>query len=228
MNKINQLSTTDILVAPSILAADFANLGAEIANTQKANSDMIHLDVMDGHFVPNLTMGPGLVAAIRSYSSLLFDAHLMITNPLQYIAEFVKAGTDHITFHIECDDDINEVIAEIKKHNISAGISLKPGTDIETIIPYLKDLDLVLVMTVEPGFGGQSFMHNQVAKIERLKEEIAKLDHDVYIQVDGGIDSETAKVVAEAGATVMVAGTSVYRNKKGMSQAVIDIKNALK
>ncbi|UDQ96547.1 ribulose-phosphate 3-epimerase [Lentisphaerota bacterium WC36G] len=227
MNKINKLSTTDILVAPSILAADFANLGAEIANSQKANSDMIHLDVMDGHFVPNLTMGPALVSAIRSYSTLLFDAHLMISNPLKYINEFVKAGADHITFHVECDNDINEVIAEIKKHNISAGISLKPDTDVEEIIPYLKDLDLVLIMTVEPGFGGQSFMHDQVAKIERLKEEIAKLDHDVYIQVDGGIDAETAKIVAKAGATVMVAGTSVYRNELGMTQAVAEIKNAL-
>ena len=226
MNKLNELSTTDILVAPSILAADFANLGAEIANSQKANCDMIHLDIMDGHFVPNLTMGPALVASIREYSTLLFDAHLMISNPLNYIADFVKAGSDHITFHVECDDDIDKVIAEIKKHNVSVGISLKPGTNVEKVIPYLKDLDLVLVMTVEPGFGGQSFMHDQIAKIERLKEEIEKLDHDIYIQVDGGIDAETAKIVAEAGATVIVAGTSVYRNPKGMTEAVSDIKKA--
>ena len=231
MNKkhpISELAPERLLVAPSVLASDFAKLGEELVRVEKAGCDLIHLDVMDGHFVPNITFGPALVAAIRKLSNLTFDAHLMISHPLQYAEAFSKAGADHISFHIESDDKPQEVIDAIKKAGCSVGVTLKPKTPAETILPYIDQLDMVLIMTVEPGFGGQSFMHDMVPKIKTVHEIVAKSGRRIHIQVDGGIDSDTVGIVASAGANVMVAGTSVFRNPAGAQQAIEKLHAAQK
>lgn len=196
-----------ILVAPSILSADFANLQTDIARIETAGADWVHIDVMDGHFVPNLTIGAPVVKSLRKTTKLPFDVHLMIENPWKYIEDFVKAGSDIITVHQEaCLHNLPEVIAQIKSYGIKAGVSIKPKTSVETIKDIIEDVDLVLVMSVEPGFGGQSFMPNSIPKVA----EIRALAPDIYIEVDGGINPETAKLVTEAGANVLVAGSSVY------------------
>jgi len=205
-----------ILIAPSILSADFANLRADIIRIEEAGADWVHIDVMDGHFVPNLTIGAPVVKSLRKVTKLPFDVHLMIENPWKYIEDFAKAGSDIITVHQEaCVHNLPEVVAQIKSYGIRAGVSIKPNTGVDAIKDVLKDVDLVLVMSVEPGFGGQSFMPNSIPKIA----EIRALAPFVDIEVDGGINSETAKLVVEAGANVLVAGSSVY----GAS----DIKSAI-
>jgi len=199
-----------ILIAPSILSADFANLQEDILRVEKAGADWIHIDVMDGHFVPNLTIGAPVVKSLRKITKLPFDVHLMIENPWKYIEDFAKAGADIITVHQEaCKDNLSEVIAQIKSYGVKAGVSIKPNTSVDAIKYVLKDVDLVLVMSVEPGFGGQSFLANSLAKIK----EIRSLFPDLDIEVDGGINAETAKLVIEAGANVLVAGSSVYGAK---------------
>lgn len=205
-----------ILVAPSILSADFANLQTDITRIEEAGADWVHIDVMDGHFVPNLTIGAPVVKSLRKTTKLPFDVHLMIENPWKYIDDFAKAGSDIITVHQEaCLENLSEVITQIKSYGIKAGISIKPNTSVDGIKNILKDVDLVVVMSVEPGFGGQSFMPNSLLKIK----EIRNLAPDLDIEVDGGINSETAKLVIEAGANVLVAGSSVYGAK--------DIKSAI-
>lgn len=225
---VNELAPERLLVAPSVLASDFAKIGEEIARVEKAGCDLIHLDVMDGHFVPNLTFGPALVSCVRKYSSLTFDAHLMVSRPKSFVEPFAKAGADHITFHVEAEDEPNEVIEAIRKAGCSVGICLKPKTSAEALLPYLDKLDMILVMTVEPGFGGQSFMHDMVPKIKTVAELVEKSGRRIHIQVDGGIDADTVGIVAAAGANIMVAGTSVFRNPAGAEAAIEKLHAAQK
>lgn len=202
----------NVLVAPSILSADFANLERDIIKIEKAGADWIHIDVMDGHFVPNLTIGAPVVKALRKISPLTFDVHLMIESPEKYIKDFADAGADYITIHYEaCENNLHDVIQLIKSFNIKVGVSIKPNTDPIEIEPFIKDIDLILIMSVEPGFGGQSFMVNSLNKIKHFKDFILSnnLNH-ILIEVDGGINKETGKSCIEAGADVLVAGSYIY------------------
>ncbi len=196
------------LVAPSILSADFANLEKEIKAVAAAGADWIHVDVMDGNFVPNLTIGIPVVKSLKKVSPLPLDVHLMIDRPERYIEEFIKAGSDYLTIHVESTADPAAVLKRIRELGAKAGITLRPGTAVESVLPYLNLCDLVLVMTVEPGFGGQSFMADQVAKISRLRAEISAKKLSCLIEVDGGINAETAKACHEA--DVFVAGSYVF------------------
>ncbi len=175
---------------------------------------------MDGHFVPNISFGPDFVASLRNVSDQLFDVHLMISDPRKYLDRFVKAGADHITFHVEVEDDIRQVIRAIHDQGCTAGLSLRPGTPVEAIEPYLDELDLVLVMTVEPGFGGQSFREDQLPKLAAFRKLIDASGRPIQLEVDGGITAETGKRVREAGANVLVAGSSVFKAKGAYRQAV--------
>jgi len=204
-----------ILIAPSILSADFAKLGEEIKAVEAAGADWIHVDVMDGHFVPNITIGPLVVKSIRPVTKLALDVHLMIKEPLKYIESFAKAGSDIITFHVESDGDPKEIIRLIKSFHKKAGVSIKPKTDLASIKDILHMVDMVLVMTVEPGFAGQGFIFDALPKIEELKKVFKK-----DIEVDGGINAMTARDAVKAGANVLVAGTAVFGEK--------DYKEAIK
>ncbi len=204
-------NSRNILIAPSVLAADFARLRDELARVEKGGAEWLHLDVMDAHFVPNLTFGPFIVEAIRSLSDRLLDTHLMITDPVGYAKRFVDAGSDLITFHIEAVEDPVDAIRSIKDTGAQVGISIKPATRVDVLFPLLSELDLVLVMSVEPGFGGQRFMPDSLDKIRALRNEIDRCGHRTLIQVDGGINPETAKLVRDAGVDVIVAGTAVFR-----------------
>jgi ribulose-phosphate 3-epimerase len=221
-------STRKLLVAPSVLAADFACLGEEITRVENAGCDIIHLDVMDGHFVPNLTIGPPLIKSIRKITDLPFDTHLMITDPLKYVKFFADAGSDSINFHVEANDNPEEVIKAIRAEGCSVGMTLKPKTPAEAIFPYLDKIDMVLVMTVEPGFGGQSFMPDMMPKVTAIKNAISKVSNQVHIEVDGGIDAQNVETVAKAGANIVVAGTSVFRNPEGAAKAIADLHQAEK
>lgn len=196
------------LVAPSILSADFANLESEIKAVTAAGADWIHVDVMDGRFVPNITIGIPVVRSLKKISSLPLDVHLMIEEPERYVEAFVQAGSDYLTIHVEATQDPASVLKQIRKLGAKAGITLRPGTPISRILPLLPLCDLVLVMTVEPGFGGQTFMFNQVAKIDQLRSEIRTQNYSCLIEVDGGINAETAKLCHSA--DVFVAGSHVF------------------
>jgi len=200
------------LIAPSLLAADFGDLRNEISRVEKAGADWLHLDVMDGHFVPNLTFGPFIVSAIRSLTRLPLDTHLMISEPAFFAPRFAESGSNLITFHVEAVEDVARTVREIKALGVKVGLSIKPATPVEVVLPYLEGLDLVLVMSVEPGFGGQRFMPEAVPKIRSLREAIDARNSTTKVQVDGGINPETAKLVRDAGVDVIVAGTSVFRS----------------
>lgn len=209
-----------IKISPSILAADFANLGQEARDMDAAGVEMLHIDVMDGHFVPNISFGAGVYGMIRKDFSRIFDVHLMISEPLRYIDDFVKAGADIITFHVECDSDIQATIDKIKAAGKKVGLVLKPKTPASAIKPYLEQLDMVLVMTVEPGFGGQSFMHDMMPKVKEIREMIDACGKDIDLEVDGGVNGETAKICVENGANVLVAGSYLFKQKGNYAAAV--------
>ena len=207
MPTFQNIDNTHAMIAPSILSADFSMLGEQVAASEKGGAEVLHIDIMDGHFVPNLSMGSGIVKSLRPHSKMLFDVHLMITHPAKYFEDFVKAGADNITIHVESTGDILGTLRDIREAGCTAGISLRPGTPVESLFPYLPYLDLVLVMTVEPGFGGQSFMPSALGKLERLKAEIKRRGLDCDLEVDGGINGETAAEAVKAGANVLVAGS---------------------
>jgi len=199
-----------IKIAPSILSADFSRLGEEVRKVEGAGADWIHIDVMDGNFVPNITIGPAVVRAIRKHCSIPFDVHLMILRPERYLDRFSEAGADYITLHVEATERPADVIREIHRLGKKAGISLNPGTPFSEVRPYMDKIDLLLIMTVNPGFGGQSFMYDVVPKIREASEYKERTGLEVEIAVDGGINAETARVAISAGATVLVAGSSLF------------------
>lgn len=199
-----------ILISPSILASDFSRLGEEAQRMQSAGADWLHIDVMDGHFVPNITLGAPIVKSLRKRSDLVFDVHLMISDPLKYVGDFAAAGADIITFHAECDNETDEVIDKIHSLGCKAGLAVKPGTDADAVLPYLEKLEMVLVMTVEPGFGGQSFMHETMPKLKQIRDVCKAKELDVCLQVDGGIAEKTVGIAAQNGANVFVAGSAVF------------------
>ncbi|QVK18845.1 ribulose-phosphate 3-epimerase [Mycoplasmatota bacterium] len=210
-------------VAPSILASDFSRLKEEIIDITKNGADYIHLDIMDGHFVPNITFGPGVVKAIRPYSTLPFDVHLMIENPDLYIPEFVKAGADLITVHVEACPHLHRTLQLIKSYNIKAGVVINPHTSVESITSILSICDIILVMSVNPGFGGQSFIENSLDKIKKLKELRDKENYSYLIEVDGGINDQTAKLCKRSGADILVAGSYVFNHENKM-EAIDSLK----
>lgn len=199
-----------VKIAPSILSADFGKLADEIRDAEAGGADYIHVDVMDGHFVPNITIGPLIVEAIRPVTQLPLDVHLMITNPDQYIPVFAEAGADFITVHAEACPHLHRTIQLIKSHNVKAGVVLNPATPVEHVQHVLEDIDMVLLMTVNPGFGGQKFIRSVLPKIKQLKEMADEKGLDFEIEVDGGINEATAKLCTDAGANVLVAGSAVF------------------
>ena len=204
-----------IQISPSILSADFSQLGNEIKRLEESGADMIHVDVMDGHFVPNLTIGPPVIKALKKHSSILFDVHLMISPVHEYIEAYSDAGADIITIHPEATDDLGKSILKIKELNKKVGISLNPETKIDTIINFLQQIDLVLIMSVNPGFGGQKFMPEVLSKIKMLKKIQKEKKIDFDIEIDGGINFENSKIAIEAGANILVSGTTIFKSNNG-------------
>ena len=217
-----------IKLAPSILSADFGRLGEQVIEATRAGADYIHVDVMDGHFVPNITVGPLVVAAIRPHTNLPLDVHLMIESPEKYIQQFVQAGANIITVHVEVCPHLHRVVESIKELGVKAGVSLNPSTPLTAVDEVLSALDLVLLMSVNPGFGGQQFIESTVGKIARLRNRLDELGLAAELEVDGGINAEIAPRVAKAGARVLVAGAAVFNKKEGVSQALGRIRENLR
>ena len=218
----------EIKIAPSILSADFARLGEQVVEVSEAGADYIHVDVMDGHFVPNISIGPAVVKAIRGYTKVPLDVHLMIEEPQKYIKQFVDAGADIITVHAEAAPNLREMVEAVKGLGVKAGVSINPETPVEKIIGILPYLDLVLVMSVHPGFGGQSFIESSIEKIERVRAELDAGGLTAELEVDGGINAVIASRVVKAGARVLVAGAAVFKAGKPVKEALQSIRGSLK
>ena len=199
-------------IAPSLLAADFSRLGDEVERVVDAGADLLHFDVMDGEFVPNFGISPLMIAALRNRTHVPFDVHIMVTHPHRYVDTLVDAGADLITFHIESNDEPYAIISAIKAHKIKVGIAFSPKTPTETVIPYLSDIDLVLPMSVEPGFGGQTFLPNTLEKLNALRQNIQQIDNTPEISVDGGVTVDIAQEAVKNGATILVAGTAIFKS----------------
>ena len=202
-----------IKISPSVLACDFSKLGEEVESIRMAGAEMAHLDVMDGMFVTNISFGLPVIQSLKKVSSIFFDVHLMIEKPERYIDRFIDAGADLVTFHIEATDKVSECIEIIKKRGVKAAVSVKPNTPIESVYPYLEMCDMVLVMTVEPGYGGQALIPECIEKVRKLKAEVDKRGVELDIQVDGGVNETNAPTLKEAGANVLVAGSAVFKHK---------------
>jgi ribulose-phosphate 3-epimerase len=216
-----------IKLAPSILSADFARLGEQIGEVTRAGADYIHVDVMDGHFVPNITIGAPVVASIRRVTSLPLDVHLMIEHPERYISDFVNAGADIITVHVEASPHLKSTIQAIKEQGVKAGVSLNPPTPLSAADEYIHHVDLILIMSVNPGFGGQSFIPETLPRIANMRKMIDNRKPGIELEVDGGINAENAPDIVEAGADVLVAGNSVFRAEEGISQALQRLREAV-
>ncbi len=205
----------NIKISPSILSADFSKLGSEIQDLEKAKADLIHIDVMDGHFVPNITIGPEVINKLRKYTSLPFDVHLMISPVHNFIKNFAEAGADIITIHPEATDDLVGSIKKIKSYNKKAGVSLNPETPVDKVLPVLNLIDIVLIMSVNPGFGGQKFMKETLEKVKILRKEIDSKKYNAKIEIDGGINFENSKIAIKAGVDILVSGTTIFKENGG-------------
>ena len=217
---------TNIKISPSILSADFSKLGSQIQDLEKAEADLIHIDVMDGHFVPNITIGPDVIKKLRKYTSLPFDVHLMISPVHEFIKNFAEAGADIITIHPEATNNLMDSIKKIKSLNKKVGISLNPETSVNKVLPVLNTIDLVLVMSVNPGFGGQKFMKENLEKVKILRKEIDSSKLKTEIEIDGGINFENAKMAKEAGVDILVSGTTIFKENDGNLKINIELLRA--
>ena len=212
-----------IKISPSILSADFSKLGNEIKNLEKAGADLIHIDVMDGHFVPNITIGPEVISKLRRHTKLPFDVHLMISPVDNFIEDFAKAGADIITIHPEATKDLKKSIEKIKLYNKKVGISLNPQTSIDRVLPFINKIDLILIMSVNPGFGGQKFMSETLEKVKVLRKKIDEKKLETKIEIDGGINFENSKIAIEAGVDIIVSGTTIFQENGGNLKKNIQI-----
>ena len=213
-----------VLIAPSILAADFAHLAEEVLSAERGGADLLHLDIMDGHFVPNITIGPPVVASIRRITRLPLDVHLMIADPAMYVDDMVRAGANWISVHVEADVHLNRTIQHIRNQGVQAGVVLNPATPISSLEEILPDIDYVLLMSVNPGFGGQAFIPATLQKIRKLKEKITSNRYRARLEVDGGIDTGNIRQVLEAGADIIVTGSAVFRSGRNPEDAVREMK----